>query len=71
MYMVAVNRVGNDGTYQFFGHSAIIDPWGNTIIEGGETEVLLTATIDTDEVTTVRQKIPVFQDRRPELYQLD
>jgi omega-amidase len=71
MYMVAVNRVGSDGTYQFFGHSAIIDPWGNTIIEGGETEVLLTATIDTDEVTTVRQKIPVFQDRRPELYQLD
>ncbi|MCG3208723.1 MAG: Omega-amidase YafV [Anaerolineae bacterium] len=70
MYMVAVNRVGNDGTYDFFGHSAIIDPWGNTVVEAGETEVLLTATIDTETVTTVRQKIPVFRDRRPDLYQL-
>ncbi len=70
MYMVAVNRVGNDGTYDFFGHSAIIDPWGNTVVEAGETEVLLTAAIDTDTVTTVRQKIPVFRDRRPDLYQL-
>jgi len=70
MYMVAVNRVGSDGTYNFFGHSAIIDPWGNTLIEGGEVEVLLTATLDTDEVAAVRQKIPVFDDRRPELYQL-
>jgi predicted amidohydrolase len=70
MYMVGVNAVGSDGTYTFFGHSAIIDPWGNAVIEGGESEVLLTATIETDQVAEVRQKIPVFNDRRPELYQL-
>ncbi|RMF02270.1 MAG: carbon-nitrogen family hydrolase [Chloroflexi bacterium] len=70
MYMVAVNRVGSDGTYDFFGHSAIIDPWGNTVIEGGESEVLLTATIDTEMVAAVRQKIPVFKDRRSDLYEL-
>jgi predicted amidohydrolase len=70
MYMIGVNRVGNDGTYTFFGHSAIIDPWGNAIVEGGETEILLTATIETDMVAEVRQKIPVFKDRRPELYKL-
>lgn len=70
MYLVGVNAVGNDGTYTFFGHSAIIDPWGNTVIEGGEVEVLLTATIETENVAEVRQKIPVFNDRRPELYKL-
>jgi predicted amidohydrolase len=70
MFMVGVNRVGHDGTYSFFGHSAIIDPWGNAVVEGGETEVLLTATIETDLVAEVRQKIPVFKDRRPELYRL-
>lgn len=70
MYMIGVNRVGTDGTYNFFGHSAIIDPWGNAVVEGGEAELLLTATIETDMVAAVRQKIPVFQDRRPELYQL-
>jgi predicted amidohydrolase len=68
--MIGVNRVGTDGTYNFFGHSAIIDPWGNAIVEGGETEILLTATIETDMVAEVRQKIPIFKDRRPELYKL-
>jgi predicted amidohydrolase len=70
MYMVGVNRVGTDGTHQFFGHSAIINPWGDTILEGGESEALLTATIDTDIVAKVRDQIPVFKDRRPELYNL-
>lgn len=70
MFMIGVNRVGTDGTYEFFGHSAIIDPWGNAVVEGGDSELLLTATIETDMVTDVRKKIPVFNDRRPELYQL-
>jgi predicted amidohydrolase len=70
MFMVGVNAVGSDGTYTFFGHSAIIDPWGNPVIEGGETELLLTAAIETDLVAEVRAKIPVFKDRRPELYRL-
>ncbi len=70
MFMVGVNAVGSDGTYTFFGHSAIIDPWGNAIVEGGESELLLTATIETDMVAEVRRKIPVFKDRRPELYRL-
>ncbi|MCB0196936.1 MAG: carbon-nitrogen family hydrolase, partial [Anaerolineae bacterium] len=60
-----------DAASTFFGHSAIIDPWGNAVVEAGETEILLTATIDTDMVATVRQKIPVFKDRRPDLYRLD
>jgi omega-amidase len=71
MYVVAVNQVGSDGTYDFFGHSAIIDPWGELVVEAGETEVLLTATIETERVAEARQKIPVFKDRRPDLYQLD
>ncbi len=71
MYIVAVNRVGIEGDYHFFGHSAIIDPWGNAIVQGGESELLLTAAIETNMVAEVRRKIPVFADRRPELYQLD
>jgi len=70
MFMIAVNRVGSDGANDYFGHSAIIDPWGNAVVEGGETELMLTARIETDMVANVRRKIPVFQDRRPELYHL-
>lgn len=68
MFIVACNRVGETNGTSFFGHSCIIDPWGETVIEAGETEVLLTATIDTAVVDEVRKKIPVFEDRREELY---
>lgn len=71
MYIIAVNCVGDNGKNTFCGHSAIIDPWGNAVVEAGESEVLLTATIETNLVTQVRAKIPVFKDRRPELYQLN
>lgn len=71
MYMVAVNCVGTNGKNTFCGHSAIIDPWGNAVVEAGESEMLLTATIETDMVAQVREKIPVFKDRRPKLYQLN
>jgi len=71
MYMMAVNCVGDNGKNTFCGHSAMIDPWGNAVIEAGESEVLLTATIETDMVAQVRETIPVFKDRRPELYQLN
>jgi len=68
MFIAACNRIGTSKNTRFFGHSCIIDPWGETVIEGGEEELLLTADIDLDEVARVRSKIPVFADRRPELY---
>lgn len=68
IYMIACNRVGRSGETTFFGHSCIIDPWGNIVIEGGEAEMLLTATIEMSLVDDIRASIPVFADRRPELY---
>lgn len=68
MYMIACNRVGESKGTRFFGHSCIIDPWGETVVEAGESEILLTATIDTAVVDDVRRRIPVFKDRREGLY---
>jgi predicted amidohydrolase len=68
MFVIACNSVGVTEKVQFPGHSAIIDPWGNTIIEGAEDESLLTAEIDLEEVDKFRNKIPVFDDRRPDVY---
>lgn len=67
-FVAACNRVGTTGTDRFFGASALIDPWGETLVEGGEAAMLLTATIDLAQVDAVRQRIPVFADRRPEAY---
>lgn len=69
MYVVACNRMGTSGTTSFFGHSMVIDPWGEVIVEGDESEAILTAEIDLSVVDKVRTTIPVFADRRPELYE--
>jgi predicted amidohydrolase len=76
IYLVAANRVGTEdmGSEEkvtYFGSSAIIDPWGETVVEGAEgKEELLTATIDMDRVREVRSSMRVFADRRPDLYEL-
>ena len=67
-FMVATNAAGDTGGTVFGGHSMIVDPWGKIIIEGGEDPMLLTAEIDLDVVDDVRGRIPVFEDRRPDLY---
>lgn len=68
MFVIACNRCGTSGTSTFFGHSLIIDPWGEIIAEAGEDEAIIRAEIDLTLVDAVRSKIPVFEDRRPQLY---
>ncbi|WEK55751.1 MAG: carbon-nitrogen family hydrolase [Candidatus Cohnella colombiensis] len=68
MYVVSCNTVGESGGSSFFGHSMIVDPWGEVIAEAGEEEATLTAQIDLSLVEEVRGRIPVFTDRRPNLY---
>lgn len=67
-FVAACNRVGVTGSATFFGASTVINPWGETLVEAGEVETLLTITVDTDLVETVRRRIPVFEDRRADLY---
>lgn len=67
-FIAACNRVGNSKGTEFFGASAIVDPWGETLVEGGEQEMILTACVDPAAVDKTRAQIPVFADRRPELY---
>ena len=67
-YVVACNRAGRDPNNQFAGHSIIIDPWGETVVEANETASSITASLDLDKVDEVRKQIPIFNDRRPELY---
>jgi len=69
-FMLATNCVGQSGKDQFGGSSAVISPWGEVLIEGDQAnEALLTTIIDTDQIEHARQFMPVFQDRRIDLYQ--
>jgi len=68
IFMVAVNCVGRDSANEFFGHSMVVDPWGEILAEGGEGEELMTVEIDPLKVQEARLKIPILQDRRPDVY---
>ena len=67
-FVFACNRVGTSDGISFCGHSAVIDPWGNVLVDGQEVEGLFTATCDLDRVAETRANIPVLQDRRPDVY---
>lgn len=69
-YVVACNRVGTDPNNEFGGHSIIVGPWGEVIAEAENEETVLYGEIDIAEVNKVRKTIPIFSDRRIDLYKL-
>jgi omega-amidase len=70
MFVFACNRVGADVRNEFFGHSMVVNACGEILAEGGEGEELITLTADLSKVQEARRKIPILQDRRPEVYRL-
>ena len=71
MFVVCCNSCGVAGETVYGGNSAIIDPWGETITLAGEQEQILTAQCDMQILDNIRSSIPVFRDRRTELYNIN
>lgn len=70
-YLIAANRVGTDGMVTFCGSSCIIDPYGVIIASAAEDrEALIVGEISHDHLISVRQRMPIFQHRRADLYQV-
>ena len=70
MFVVCCNSCGTAGDTVYGGNSAVIDPWGETIALAGEQEQILSADCNMDVLRSIRETIPVFRDRRPELYKI-
>ena len=71
--VVASNRVGVETgdacTMTFYGSSFITDGTGALVAEAdSDSETVLTATFDLDQLLTDRAAWGLFRDRRPELY---
>ena len=65
-FVVAAAQTGDhaDGRTTY-GHSVVIDPWGEVLLDMGDAPGLGFAAIDPDRVAAVRARIPVRQHRRP------
>ncbi len=69
LFVAAVNRTGTSNGEDFGGGSLVVDPWGEVVGEAGHDEVLLPVEIDLGRVDQVRRRMPVLEDRRPEVYE--
>ncbi|MGG0174852.1 carbon-nitrogen family hydrolase [Gottfriedia acidiceleris] len=67
-YVVACNRVGKDLANTFGGGSMIIDPWGEVVTKGSTNEEIVFGEIDPKKVDEIRGTIPIFEDRKEEIY---
>ena len=66
-YVLAANTI-SDGKPAFAGHSVAHGPDGGTLCQFEQQVESKQISIDLDIVSTIRRQIPVFHDRRPELY---
>jgi predicted amidohydrolase len=62
-YIAGANMAGGP----FSARSAVIDPFGVPLAEGGESPGLLFAEIDPDRIGAVREKLPALAHRRRDL----
>ncbi len=54
--------------YKAYGHSLIIDPWGEIVADAGIDEKILIKKIDLEMVTKIRKQLPLLSHRREEIY---
>ena len=59
-----------DASYNSYGHSIAVNPWGEVIEELDYSEELKIVEIDLDEIKRVREEIPVLKNRRVDLYEI-
>jgi predicted amidohydrolase len=68
-YLILSNRVGKDDGIPSCGGSAIIDPYGVIVAAASaDREELVVAEVAEETIRCVRARMPVFADRREELY---
>lgn len=68
-FIVAPAQCGRfPGGFEAFGHSTIIDPWGNVLTEHGDSPGSSVTTIDLGLVDEARKAIPVLHHLRPDVY---
>jgi predicted amidohydrolase len=48
-----------------YGHSMVVSPWGEVLLDMGETTGAGFADLELSQVGEVRQRIPVLEHRRP------
>jgi N-carbamoylputrescine amidase len=69
VFMVAVNRIGEEPPLRFYGSSFICDPYGRKLVQAPRDEpAVLVADLDLDQRHDWLELFPFLKTRRPEAY---
>lgn len=72
-YVIAPAQCGFDPGNQIetFGHSLVVSPWGEVLLDMGEDEGIGTAEINLQDVQEARRRLPALSHRRAEVLKLE
>jgi predicted amidohydrolase len=68
VYVILTNYQGCVRTFDFFGGSVIVDPYGRVLAEAGTEEAVLVAEVDLEVAARAREELGYLAGRRPDLY---
>ena len=68
-FVLAANQTGfHSKDKECFGHSMIINPWGEVLENTGKSEGVVCSDVSLSALKTFRKKLPVLANRRDDLY---
>ena len=66
MFIVAAAQSGeHDDGRRTYGHSLVIDPWGEVLLDAGEGQGVHFTELDLGRVAEVRSRVPALRHRKP------
>ncbi|MBW2092628.1 MAG: carbon-nitrogen hydrolase family protein [Deltaproteobacteria bacterium] len=71
IYMAGVSGTApSNSSYQSWGHSMVVDPFGEVLLNLGQAEGYGIAEIDPGRIQDIRARLPLLKQRRSDLYDL-
>ena len=69
LFFVAASAARHEGfSYECWGHSLILDPYGTALAAADETEQIILAELDLNRIDEVRAQLPTFLHLREDVY---
>ncbi|ELK36876.1 Omega-amidase NIT2 [Myotis davidii] len=72
VYVATASPARDDkASYVAWGHSTVVSPWGEVLAKAGTEETIVYSDIDLEKVAEIRQQIPIFSQKRSDLYAVE
>ncbi|XP_048800669.1 omega-amidase NIT2 isoform X1 [Lagopus muta] len=72
VYVATVSPARDEkASYIAWGHSTVVNPWGEVIAKAGAEETVIYSDIDLNKLAEIRQQIPILSQKRHDLYSIE